>query len=193
VSTAVYSSSPRTSAQPHHIMRVVIFTVGTRGDVQPLLALALVLGRAGHRVTLCANDNFRGWVEQHGVRFAGAGCGKFDQSGWHEARSLGAFIELMARQSGELYQTMGSAFYRCAQQTLLLPSASSGGGSGGGGSSQRSRGRDSTVGSQQEQQPPALADTRLVLCTVFTQTLGLDIAEKLGAACAVLKWAPDGL
>ena len=44
-------------------MRVAIFTVGTRGDVQPLLALARVLQGAGHDVTLCANDNFKHWVE----------------------------------------------------------------------------------------------------------------------------------
>ena len=145
-------------------MRVAIFTVGTRGDVQPLLALALVLQRAGHDVTLCANDNFKGWVEQHGVRFACAGCGQLDQSGWMEASSFGAFIEHTVRQTGALYETMGRAFYRCAQDRLL----------------------------------PAAADdpeaaTPLVVCTMFTQTLGVDIAEKIGAACAVMKWAPDAL
>ena len=146
---------------PHGRMRVAIFTVGTRGDVQPLLALALALQRAGHSVVLCANDNFRGWVERHGVRFTGAGCGQLDQSGWREASSFGAFIEHTVRQTGALYATMGAAFYRCAQETLV-------GEAGGGGAA-------------------------LVVCTMFTQTLGTDIAEKVGAACAVLKWAPDAL
>lgn len=144
-------------------MRVAMLTVGTRGDVQPLLALALVLQSAGHDVTLCANDNFQGWVEQHGIRFMRAGCGKLDQSGWREARSFGAFIEHTVRQTGALYETMGSAFYRCVQDMLA---------------------RDPSVQSNA---------TALVVCTMFTQTLGVDIAEKVGAACVVLKWAPDAL
>lgn len=144
-------------------MRVAIFTVGTRGDVQPLVALALVLQSAGHDVTLCANENFKGWVEQHGIRFMGAGCGKLDQSGWREPCSFGAFIEHTVRQTGALYETMGSAFYRCVQDMLT---------------------RESSTQSD---------TTPLVICTMFTQTLGVDIAEKVGAACAVLKWAPDAL
>ena len=55
-------------------MRVAIVTVGTRGDVQPLLALALALKAAGHEAVICANDNFRAWVEAAGISFASAGC-----------------------------------------------------------------------------------------------------------------------
>ena len=99
-------------------MRVAIFTVGTRGDVQPLLALALVLQNSGHDVTLCANDNFKTWVEGYGVRFASAGVGKLDQSGWDSQPSFAAFIEHTVRQTGALYATMGTAFYRCAQRAL---------------------------------------------------------------------------
>ncbi|MBB6098897.1 sterol 3beta-glucosyltransferase [Deinobacterium chartae] len=50
--------------------RIVILTVGTRGDVQPYAALALGLQRAGHDVTLAAPLNFRAFVENQGIRFA---------------------------------------------------------------------------------------------------------------------------
>lgn len=54
-------------------VRVVLAPVGSRGDVQPMLALALELQRAGHDPVICTGPNFREWVEQHGVEFAVCG------------------------------------------------------------------------------------------------------------------------
>jgi UDP:flavonoid glycosyltransferase YjiC (YdhE family) len=42
---------------------------GTRGDVQPAIALALGLQTAGHTVTLAAGVNFENWVRGHGLGF----------------------------------------------------------------------------------------------------------------------------
>src|SRR3954468_119600 len=54
---------------PSMTLRVVMVAGGTRGDVQPMLALALELQRRGHRVLLGAPPNFAGWVGAHGVDF----------------------------------------------------------------------------------------------------------------------------
>lgn len=51
-------------------MKIVILTVGSRGDVQPYLALALGLQRAGHAVTLATNTTFADFVAEHGVEYA---------------------------------------------------------------------------------------------------------------------------
>jgi UDP:flavonoid glycosyltransferase YjiC (YdhE family) len=50
-------------------MHCVIVTAGSRGDVQPYLALAVALRGAGHRVTLATHEPFRAWVASHGVDF----------------------------------------------------------------------------------------------------------------------------
>ncbi len=50
-------------------MKISILCVGTRGDVQPNLALAIALKKRGHEVILGAPDNFKEWVEKHGVAF----------------------------------------------------------------------------------------------------------------------------
>lgn len=42
---------------------------GTRGDVQPAIALALGLQAAGHSVTIGAGANFDGWVRGYGLDF----------------------------------------------------------------------------------------------------------------------------
>ena len=50
-------------------MNIGIFTYGTRGDVQPYIALSLGLTKNGHQVTLAAPENFRGLVEGYGINF----------------------------------------------------------------------------------------------------------------------------
>ncbi len=54
-------------------MRTIIPTIGTRGDIQPYIALALALQVAGHTVTLASHPAMRGLVESYGVSFAPMG------------------------------------------------------------------------------------------------------------------------
>ncbi len=48
-------------------MQVSIIAFGTRGDVQPLLALGRALRQRGHLVRLIASRHFAGWIEGHGL------------------------------------------------------------------------------------------------------------------------------
>ena len=48
-------------------MNILLIALGTRGDVQPALALGLGLQRAGHTVRVLAADNFADWVGAHGL------------------------------------------------------------------------------------------------------------------------------
>ncbi len=50
-------------------MHLVIVTSGSRGDVQPYLALAKRAMHDGHRVTLATHAVFEPWVRAHGVPF----------------------------------------------------------------------------------------------------------------------------
>src|SRR5689334_7146982 len=54
-------------------MRVLLSTIGSRGDVQPLLALALELHAQGHQSRICAPPDFRDFVEKAGFGFVGVG------------------------------------------------------------------------------------------------------------------------
>jgi sterol 3beta-glucosyltransferase len=51
-------------------MRVVIVTLGTRGDVQPYIALGCGLQSSGHTVTLATTDEFETLVKDYGLLFA---------------------------------------------------------------------------------------------------------------------------
>jgi vancomycin aglycone glucosyltransferase len=48
-------------------MRVLLSTIGSRGDVQPLVALALQLRALGQEVRLCVPPDFRDWIDSFGI------------------------------------------------------------------------------------------------------------------------------
>jgi UDP:flavonoid glycosyltransferase YjiC (YdhE family) len=54
-------------------LRILLASFGTRGDLQPVLALALGLRAAGHTVTLAGPPNFTTWIRSYGLRFEAVG------------------------------------------------------------------------------------------------------------------------
>jgi vancomycin aglycone glucosyltransferase len=54
-------------------MKFLLSSIGSRGDVQPLLALALELRALGHTPLLCVAPNFRAWIEAFGIDVAPIG------------------------------------------------------------------------------------------------------------------------
>jgi vancomycin aglycone glucosyltransferase len=64
-------------------MRVLLSTIGSRGDVQPLVALALQLRALGQEVRLCVPPDFRDWVDSLGITVTPIGpeLRKFTASG----------------------------------------------------------------------------------------------------------------
>ncbi len=50
-------------------MHLTIVAVGSRGDVQPYLALGLGLQEAGYQVQICADRLFEGLVTSTGLAF----------------------------------------------------------------------------------------------------------------------------
>lgn len=48
-------------------MRILLSTIGSRGDVQPLVALALELRKLGHTVRLCVPPDFEPWITELGL------------------------------------------------------------------------------------------------------------------------------
>jgi sterol 3beta-glucosyltransferase len=48
-------------------LKITLLTYGSRGDVQPFLALAVGLQAAGHAVTLAAPQRFTGFIQERGV------------------------------------------------------------------------------------------------------------------------------
>ena len=78
-------------------MRVLLSTIGTRGEVQPVLAVALQLKALGQEVRIVAPPDFRGLLEGYGLDFVPVGP---------ELRNAGAAQAKGVRPSAEAIRKM---------------------------------------------------------------------------------------
>ncbi|KAI9788192.1 MAG: Sterol 3-beta-glucosyltransferase [Peltula sp. TS41687] len=72
-SPALLFDDPRASIldfRPTETLRVTCLTIGSRGDVQPYIALCKGLIAEGHKAKIATHAEFEPWVRQHGIDFA---------------------------------------------------------------------------------------------------------------------------
>lgn len=51
-------------------MKITILTTGSRGDVQPFVALGTGLKQAGYEVTVCTHEHFASFIKARGLQYA---------------------------------------------------------------------------------------------------------------------------
>lgn len=114
-------------------MRILIPTIGSRGDVQPFIALTQGLARAGHTVTLASHPVMKMLVEAHGVSFAPIGLdidlGQEVAEIRLRSRNIAVGLVRGMRFAFEkLEQSHGDILALCRQADLVLvPAASAAG------------------------------------------------------------------
>ncbi|EJU00971.1 UDP-Glycosyltransferase/glycogen phosphorylase [Dacryopinax primogenitus] len=67
------TSSTFLTFKPQEPLRFTFLTIGSRGDVQPYIALAKGLQADGHHVRIATHGEFKAWVEGHGIEHAYVG------------------------------------------------------------------------------------------------------------------------
>jgi vancomycin aglycone glucosyltransferase len=92
-------------------MRVLLSTIGSRGDVQPMVALALQLKALGQEVRLCVPPDFRDWIESLGMPVTPIGP---------ELRSTGKASPSAAPPTPEQRRQMAEASVATQFETITL-------------------------------------------------------------------------
>lgn len=59
--------------RPETSLRFTCLTIGSRGDVQPYIALCKGLMAQGHKCKIASHGEYRKWVEGHGIEFSAVG------------------------------------------------------------------------------------------------------------------------
>lgn len=98
-------------------MRVTILALGSRGDVQPYIALGRGLCRVGHTVRIAANANYATFVGEHGLDYASMG-GNFREL--MDAEATHRLLEKSSRLTyfRDMNAALGSAFRQFAYDSL---------------------------------------------------------------------------
>ncbi|CAG0937526.1 vancomycin aglycone glucosyltransferase [Thermoflexales bacterium] len=95
-------------------MRIAVIAFGSRGDVEPYLALAKGLKNAGHVVRLVAHENFGTFIKAHGVEFwpvEGNAQDVAQSAAMRELLEKGRFLAIL-KQMGAEAQNNALAFGR---------------------------------------------------------------------------------
>lgn len=67
------TSSDFVTFRPEKSLRFTCLTIGSRGDVQPYIALCKGLMAEGHKCKIASHGEYRKWVEGHGIAFEEVG------------------------------------------------------------------------------------------------------------------------
>ena len=107
-------------------LKVLLVTIGSRGDIQPYIALGVGLAASGHEVTVCTNEHFAGFVRAHGLTYGHMNNGFVDlitslegRAGLERMASLPGTLLAVAkllRQVGPMQQEMLDDAWRVAQE-----------------------------------------------------------------------------
>lgn len=113
--------------RPKQPMRITCLTIGSRGDVQPYIALCKGLAAQGHHVKIATHLTFQPWIEEYGIEFA-----PVDGDPGELMRlcvELGMFTPAFIYETGSFARTwlqrlLGTAWLACQNSDLLIESPS---------------------------------------------------------------------
>lgn len=103
-------------------MTITLIAAGSRGDVQPYIALGRGLADAGYSVRILSSDDFAGLVEQAGLPFASIGesTEEIVQSAeWKATLESGNMISILRRMNAEMQ-------VRAREQVARIPALAAG-------------------------------------------------------------------
>jgi sterol 3beta-glucosyltransferase len=113
--------------KPSQPLKITCLTIGSRGDVQPYIALCKKLLEEGHRPRIATHGEFKSWIESHGIQFAyiDGDPGELMQLCIENGTFTWAFLkEANSKFRGFLDQLLVTAWQACQDSDLIIESPS---------------------------------------------------------------------
>lgn len=117
----------KTIITPKKSYRFGLLTIGSRGDVQPYIALGKGLVKEGHRVTIITHREFGPWIESHGLEFreiAGNPAHLMSLMVQHGSMNVGLLREASTHFRGWIKELLASSWKACQGLDILIESPS---------------------------------------------------------------------
>ncbi len=102
-------------------MNITLVTTGTRGDIQPFVALAVRLVREGHRVTLVTEPDFARLAVTYEIDFVPVGnpvkslLERSDSTQAIESGKILKLVSLVLREKKDLFEPLARQIWQVAQ------------------------------------------------------------------------------
>ncbi|KAG0316213.1 Sterol 3-beta-glucosyltransferase [Dissophora globulifera] len=113
--------------KPSRPMHITCLTIGSRGDVQPYIALCKRLMKDGHSCRIATHGEFREWIEGHGIEFGhvGGNPSELIELCVENGMFTVSFIrEGLKKFRGWLNELMNTAWEACQNTDILIESPS---------------------------------------------------------------------
>ncbi|KAF9932846.1 Sterol 3-beta-glucosyltransferase [Linnemannia zychae] len=113
--------------KPSRPMHITCLTIGSRGDVQPYIALCKRLMQDGHTCRIATHGEYKDWIEGHGIEFGHVGGDPGElielcvENGMF---TVSFFREGLKRFRGWLDELMETAWLACQGTDVLIESPS---------------------------------------------------------------------
>ncbi|KAH9824138.1 family 1 glycosyltransferase [Melampsora americana] len=113
--------------KPNRTLHITCLTIGSRGDVQPYIALCNELAKDGHRTRIASHGEYRDWIEGYGIEFVEIGGDPAElmkicvDNGMF---TLSFLKEGLTKFRGWLDDLLSSAYEACQGTDLLIESPS---------------------------------------------------------------------
>lgn len=120
-----------TEVRPANSYKFTLLTIGSRGDVQPYIALGKGLVAEGHIVTIATHIEFKDWILGHGLLFkeiAGNPTELMSLMVTHGSMSVGFLKEASTKFRGWINELLASSWEACQGADILIESPSAMGG-----------------------------------------------------------------
>ncbi|KAG5420915.1 ATG26 [Candida metapsilosis] len=118
----------KTEMRPSTSYNITLLTIGSRGDVQPYIALALGLQKEGHTVTIATHGEFKDWiVNDHHIKFkeiAGNPSELMSFMVGHSTLSVSFLKDAQAKFKSWISKLLTTSWEACQGADILIESPS---------------------------------------------------------------------